>query len=193
MVFDCHLALSDQVSRVPYWMSKIEVLKISNVHPMGPYLVPHPQDHSVYFPEIYNQSPLPPSEAIIRLHLQGCTSKVINIILLIASSSQSCIGTTISSGTVLIRCGGGGFSLPTDDSLADCSNVSDRGRGVEAGDETSGFCGDGEGAELASFANRFARTYPKSGTPFERDMYGIGVVSWSRHSPFSPPWSLRGR
>lgn len=60
-----------------------------------------------------------------------------------------------------MRCGGGGFSLPTEDSLADCSYVSVRGRGVEAGDETSGFCGDGEGAELASFANRLARTYPE--------------------------------
>lgn len=86
------------------------------------------------------------------------TSNVTNIILLIASSSQSSIGTTISSGTGLVRGGGGGFSLPTEGSLSDRSNTSVRARGVGAGAETSGFCGDGDGAELASFANRFART-----------------------------------
>jgi hypothetical protein len=68
------------------------------------------------------------------------------------------MGTTISSGVGLVRGGGGGFSLPTEGSLADCSNTSVRGRGVGAGDDNSGFCGDGDGAELASFANRFART-----------------------------------
>ena len=37
---------------------------------------------------------------------------------------------------------------------------------VGVGDETSGFCGDGDGAEVASLANRLARTYEDSAQAF---------------------------
>jgi hypothetical protein len=147
-------------------MLKTAVLESQLVIPRTTNLVPRQRDHPIYSVERYIQNLLPLSKATIRSTLREQTSNVTNMILLMASSSQSSIGTTISSGTGLVRGGGGGFSLPTEGSLEDCSNTSVRGRGVGVGDETSGFCGDGDGAEVASLANRLARTYEQSAQAF---------------------------
>jgi hypothetical protein len=91
---------------------------------------------------------------------KGRTSNVTNIILLIASSSQSSIATTGGSSLTGLATGGGGgvFCVTRSGSLllkgekgSDCA----RGSGAVA---TSGLGGAGDGAELESFAKRFART-----------------------------------
>lgn len=87
------------------------------------------------------------------------TSNVTNIILLIASSSQSSMG-NIGVATGSLGRGGGGGSLCVTSSaslLRGACSESVCVRGTDGG-ETSGFGGAGEGAEFESFASRFCRT-----------------------------------
>lgn len=118
------------------------------------------------------------------------------MILLIASFSQSSGAIIIKSTIFLGGGGGGGLFRCTARSRSLFWNVSDCGRGIEGvvgGDETSGFEGPaGDGAELESFASRFARTYKKRiRKQYTWVLYGILIV-WGRH-PLYAPWLLRGR